>query len=270
MRHIIVPILGIFLAACGSDPVTGTGGSTASTGGSDSSSSSSGGSGGGTTTTTASTGGSGGSPCDVPSPYECGPVVAGYKDPFASYNDIMFPIGPVSALTGRSPTGAAEAWLGPWATAQTFEAIDVFVYVLPGLCDIPETLKIAAWTEPLCGMPTDDPNLHAVEFPVGSVDVTPVTPEITRLRYVLDPFEVEAGLPLYLAQILTEDDLCLATINPAGKSAPRALWYGLVDNNCDGIADDTLGHARLDSPTAPEVEPYPYDEAFAVIPAGTL
>ena len=215
---------------------------------------------------TTSTGGS----CDVPGPVACGDAPAGYPDAFAAYNDLALAVGPIHGYPERVPTGAAEVWLGPWDTDQTFGAIDVFLYTIPGQCEIPTTLKLAAWTEPLCGMPTDDPNLHAVEFPIGDVDVTPVAANITRVRYIPDEFEVAAGLPLYIAQILTTDAVCIAAIDRPGKIAPRALWWGVVDNDCDGQTDEELGHARLDAPTAPGVSSFPYDEAIRVLPVGSF
>ena len=127
-----------------------------------------------------------------------------------------------------------------------------------------EDPKIRGGEEPLCGLPQDDPNDHAVSVPLADLLQEPFGNAVKLTWTPAASFDVPAGTPAYAARILTNTADAVAVFEPVGSFAPRALWFGVVDDDCDGKPDPALGAAYLDSPTAPAVDTFHYDEGFEV------
>lgn len=234
-------ILGM-LAGCSGAETTST---TTGTGGTTTASASSGGTGGSTTaTTTATTGGGGsGGSCDVPGPAPCGPVdPTGYPDPLLGYDPTESPGSLLTGLPGEIPGGAGAVWLGPWSEDVTITGVVFEGFGSPAF---------ALWTEATCGLPSESPSAHLVTL--ADDDTTLATPLL-----------VPAGQSLYVARMLFSSGDAVRTYDNPGKGAPRAMWFGRVDNDCDGETDPQLGWAALDTPTDPSVAPFPVDLALGV------
>lgn len=232
------------LLGCGSGETTATGGAggtggvtvSGSTGGSSTVSS------GGSTVSTGS--GSTSTPtCDVPGPVPCAPFdPLDYPDPLLGYDPSASPGSLLTGLPGEIPGGAGAVWLGPWA-----EDVTVAGVVFEGF----GSPAFALWTEATCGLPSESPSAHLVTL--ADDDTTLTTPLL-----------VPAGQSLYVARMLFSSGDAVRTYDNPGKGAPRALWFGRVDNNCDGATDTQLGWAYLDTPTDPSVAPFPVDIALGV------
>lgn len=234
-------ILGM-LAGCSGAETTST---TTGTGGTTTASASSGGTGGSTTaTTTAATGGGGsGGSCDVPGPAPCGPVdPTGYPDPLLGYDPDEAALGMLHGFPDEVPGGAAAVWLGPFADDMTVTGL-VFEGLGGG--------DAALWTEALCGLPSKDPSAHVVALAADGTTLA-------------EPFAVTAGQVLVVARVLTTSGVAVRTYDHPGGNAFRAVWFGRVDNDCDGKTDAKLGWAALGSPTDPTVDPFPFDLALGV------
>lgn len=208
------------------------------------------------TTTTTSTFCIGGpKPCEAP-------VADGYPDPLASFVDgadfvdFIHPIVP-----DELGQGAAAARLGPWNGNITIAK--GWARVVPNL-SFPA--RFAVWTEPQCGLPADPPGFHTVEVNPADVEIEPQPDGSSKMTWTLpDPVTVPEGGSAYVALMLTQGFDGIAAYVPTGPFAPRSLWYGLADNDCDGKTDAALGWAYLDYPSDPNVAPYHYDEAFGLI-----
>lgn len=217
-----------------------------------------GGTGGGTASTTA--GGTGGAECVVPGASPCGPQDPfGYPDPLASYDPANAFGGYLNPIPGTDEVGlgAGAARLGPWAGDRDFVAFSVVLAAA-----LPDPLRFAAWSEPQCGLPSDLPHDHAQDAALADVQQQDADGAV-RVT-VAAQIHVPAGESLYLALVTTEALVGLRVVEPDGATAPRALWWGIVDGDCDGEIDPVLGWAYLDSPTAPGVGDYHYDLAFSV------
>lgn len=250
----ILTSLFALLAACSSaDTTSSDGGSAATT----------------TTTTTSSTttsssnttsSSSTSSTACVPGAKPCNkPVVDGYPDPLASFDasadnfDFIGPIPPHEV--GH---GAAAARLGPFNGDITIALVSARVSSF-----VSAPVRLAVWTEPQCGLPTDAPEIHATPKMLDELSPEAMPDGTLQITLTLDtPVTVPEGGSAYVAYMLDDAQNAIAVYPPTGDKAPRALWYGLVDNDCDKETDTNLGWAYLDSPTSPDVAPYHYDEAF--------
>lgn len=241
---IVCVVIGCLLGCGASEIGGGAGGSTASTGeGGSGGQATTGGSTTATTTATTGGGGSGGS-CDVPGPAPCGPIdPSGYPDPLLGYDPTETAGTLLTALPDEVPDGAGAVWLGPFAEDLTVTGI-----VSEGLGEV----TVAIWTEPTCGIPSEDPNNHIVALADDSVTL-------------LASYGAPAGQSLYVARILTSTGLGIRTYQNPGKGSPRALWWGRTDADCDGMTDAAHGWAPLDTPTDPSVVAFPVDLAIGVI-----
>lgn len=263
MRRLTTTIaLALTAAACGgAEPTSSSGTTTAGGGGAGGETitvSGLGGAGGETASTTSTTTG----PCVVLGAVECGPEdPTAYPDdsmsyaPGATLHTFLNPI-PGTAEVGQ---GAAMARLGPWGADGSIVAVSVIVGPV-----IADPVKLALWTEPLCGLPQDDPNDHAVSVPLADLLQEPFGNAVKLTWTPAASFDVPAGTPAYAARMMTNSADSVAIFSPVGETAPRALWWGIVDNDCDGKPDPALGAAYLDSPTAPAVDTFHYDEGFEV------
>lgn len=261
LRHLTIA-LALTATACGGAETSAGSGTTTTggggTGGETTTISGLGGAGGETASTTSTTTG----PCVVLGAVECGPEdPTAYPDdaksyaPGAALHTFLNPI-PGTAEVGQ---GAAMARLGPWGADGSIVAVSVIVGPV-----IADPVKLALWTEPLCGLPQDDPNAHAVSVPLADLLQEPFGNAVKLTWTPAASFDVPAGTPAYAARILTNAAESVAVFEPVGSFAPRALWFGVVDDDCDGEVDPALGAAYLDTPTAPQVEPFHYDVAFEV------
>lgn len=257
-------LMGLVLAmGCGSVESTHSAGGT-STGGTGGQNTSGGGttiSGlGGTGGTTAGTTTTGGAACVIPGPSPCGEQPAGYPDPLASYNAAMLFIGALNPIPGtdEAGSGAGAVRLGPWDVDKDFAGFSVILSNA-----LPDPVRFAVWSEPQCGLPADKPADHAQDVPLA--DVQQVDVDVMSKITITTPIHVPAGESVYVALVTTEFSVALSTVEPTLGVAPRAMWFGVVDNDCDGEVDPNLGWAYLDTPTAPAVSPYHYDLAFTLI-----
>ncbi len=249
------------LAGCGS-PDTGAAGGTggqATTGGGGITVSGLGGTGGtgGDTMT-----GTGGGACVVPGAAECGPANAkgvypddsrGYA-PGAALLGFLAPIDPEE--TGA---GGPVVVLGPWAVNKTVASVSLYVG-----STISDPVHLAAWTEPLCGVPQGNPTDHATIVPLADIAQSPAGIAAKLTWTPAGGLFVPKGQRLALSRVLMTASDTIAYYQPAGSLATRAFWWGLVDNDCDGATDPDLGAAGLDSPTSPDVKPYHVDLGFEV------
>jgi len=251
------------LTGCGSPAPSastgGTGDSTATTTGGEGGTTISGLGGDGGTTATGSIGGA--PPCVIPGAVDCGPADPdAYPDPLASYNASRPFVGYLSPIpeTAEVGAGAGAVRLGPWATDRDFAGFSVVL-----AATLPDPLVFAAWSEPQCGLPADSPHDHAQSVALADVQQEDVDGAV-RVT-ITTPIHVAKGESVYLAIITTTFGTALRTVEPTGDLAPRAAWWGVVDNDCNATADTGLGWAWLDAPTAPGVSEYHYDLAFALI-----
>ena len=257
-------ILTLVLAAigCGSPaPSASTGGTggQATTGGAGGTTISGLGGTGGTTSTAA--GGTGGVPCVIPGAVECGPEdPEAYPDPLASYNAARAFVGYLNPIPGTAEVGAGAGAvrLGPWPTDRDFAGLSVVL-----AATLPDPIVFAAWSEPQCGLPADSPHDHAQSVSLADVQQEDVDGAVRAT--ITTPIHVPAGESFYLAIITTTFGTAPRSVEPTGDLAPRAMWWGVIDNDCNGEADTGLGWAWLDAPTAPGVSEYHYDLAFTLI-----
>lgn len=213
--------------------------------------------------------GDGGAACKVPRPAECGPVdpdVVLY-DPFLSYDPGSSIFGYVTAIPETPEVGAAAAGalLGPWSTDQTFAGMTLVMRRIGA--SLPDPVTLAVWSEPLCGLPTDDPHTHEVDVPLADFTIEDLGAGFFRLTWMHDePYTVPAGALVATSLTMTDLNVAIAAFTPPtpGK-ALFSVWYGIVDNDCDGEVDPDLGWALLAKPTVDGVAPYPYDEPFGLI-----
>jgi hypothetical protein len=261
MRRLTITIaLALTAAACGGAETSGSSGTTTAGGGGAGGEtitvSGLGGDGGETAGTTSSTTG----PCVVLGAVECGP-----EDPTA-YPDDSMSYAPGAAFVGfinpapetaEVGQGAAVVRLGPWGADRAVDAVSVIVGPV-----VADPVRLAIWTEPLCGLPQDDPNDHAVAVPLADLQQEPFGNGV-KLTWTVG-LDAPAGAPVFAARLMTNTADSIAVFEPVGQYAPRAMWWGVVDDDCDGFADDALGAAYLDTPTAPQVRPFHYDEGFEV------
>lgn len=243
----------------------GTGGANGGAGGTTVSISGLGGGGDGGTGGATASGGTGGTVCEVGGPLPCGSEIAGtYPDPLTAYvpgNTIQGSLHPIPGFEDGS--GAGTARIGPFAQEMMVSAMSVVVQD-----GFPDPLVMAIWTEPQCGLPSDNPNMHAVEVPVANLLLENLGGGFVKATWTLDePFSVPVGASVFPSLITTEFSVAIATIEPGGEFAPRASWFGIVDNDCDGEIDPDLGYAGLDTPSAPGVSEYHYDLGFAILAA---
>ena len=251
-------LLIVFLAGCGGSATGSTGGSggQATTGGGGTTISGLGGTGGDTMTA------SGGAACIIPGAAECGPANAKgvYPDDTKSY-------APGAALLGflepidpeETGAGGPVVVLGPWTVDKTVASVSL--YVGPAISD---PVHLAAWTEPLCGVPQGNPNDHAAIVPLADLTQTPAGTAVKLTWTPAGGVFVPKGQPLALSRVLMTVSDTIAFYQPAGSLATRAFWWGLVDDDCDGVTDPDLGAAGLDEPTSPDVKPYHVDPGFEV------
>lgn len=217
-------------------------------------------------TTSSATGGTGGAPCVIPGSVPCADVSIppdAYPNELASFVDSNPIAGTIGPIPGTAEIGGAwgASRLGPWATDRDFSGFSVLMY---DGAPLPDPFRIAAWTEPQCGLPSDDPKDHEQDVALADV-AQDMTPDGVRVT-VTTPIHVAAGESPYLATALWAFSTQMLDVVPNGDAAPRALWFGVVDDDCDGVTDPALGWAYLDGPTAPSVLPYHYDLPFMLIP----
>ena len=249
------------LAGCGSSDTSAAGGAGGQTTTSDGGTTTTGlGGTGGTTETTTS---AGGAACVIPGPVKCGPIdPTAYPDDAKSYDPAATVATYLNPYPGTAEVGqgAAMTRLGPWPTDRALKSVSVIV----GL-PISDPVPLAIWTEALCGLPSEDPNAHAVMVPLAELVQEPIGAGAVKLTWSPAPsFIVPAGAPLFIARVLPKASDSVAIFKPLSKSASRSLWWGIVDNDCDGVTDPDLGAAYLDTPTDPNVAPYHYDPGFEV------
>ena len=89
-----------------------------------------------------------------------------------------------------------------------------------------------------CGLPADSPHDHAQS--VALADVQQEDADGAVRATITTPIHVPAGESLYLAIITTTFGTAPRSVEPTGDLAPRAMWWGVVDNDCDGAADAGL------------------------------
>ncbi len=209
------------------------------------------------------TGGAGGAPCVIPGAVPCGPEdPEAYPDPLVSFNAARPFVGYLNPIPGTDEigNGAGAVRLGPWDVDKDFAGFSVVL-----AATLPDPLRFAVWSEPQCGLPADSPHDHAQDVALADVQQEDVDGAVRAT--ITTPIHVPAGESLYLAIITSTFGTAPRTVEPTGDLAPRAAWWGVIDNNCDGTEDAGLGWAWLDAPTAPGVSPYHYDLAFALIEA---
>ena len=261
---IILAFILAAIAGCGSPAPASTGGTggqtTAATGAGGTTISGLGGTGG---TTSTPTGGTGGAACVIPGASPCGPQdPTAYPDDLASFNAARPFGGYLNPIPGTAEVGAGAGAvrLGPWATDRDFAGFSVVL-----AATLPDPLRFAAWSEPQCGLPADSPHDHAQDVALSDVQQEDIDGAV-RVT-ITAPIHVAKGESAYLAIITTTFGTALRTVEPTGDLAPRAVWWGVVDNDCDGAEDPDLEWAWLDAPTAPGVSEYHYDLAFTLIPS---
>lgn len=262
MKHVLALMGFLAMMGCGGESNTSVGG--AGNGGTGGQATSGGGgttiSGlGGTGGTTGSTG-TGGAECIIPGASLCGEQPAGYPDPLSSYNASLSVIGALNPIPGTDEVGngAGAVRLGPWDVDRDFAGFSV---VLANAA--PDPLRFSVWSEPQCGLPVDKPGDHAQDVALADVQQADVDggTQVT----ITTPIHVPAGESVYAAVVTTAFTVAPTTMEPTLDVAPRAMWFGIVDNDCDGEVDPNLGWAYLDTPTAPAVSPYHYDLAFTLV-----
>ena len=262
MKHTLAlwGLLTIAAMGCGGESNTSAGGAAggqATTGGGGTTISGLGGT-GGTGGVTASTS-SGGDSCIIPGAYPCGEQPAGYPDPLASYNADRPFVSVLNPIPGTDEigNGAGAVRLGPWDVDKDFAGFSVVL-----TSTLPDPLRFAVWSEPQCGLPSDSPHAHEQE--VALADVQQADVDAWTRATITTPIHVPAGESVYVAVVTTAFSVAPTTVEPTLDVAPRAMWFGIVDNDCDGEVDPSLGWAYLDTPTAPAVSPYHYDFAFTL------
>jgi len=265
----------VWLMACGGSETSSTSaggaGGTGGTGGGGTTITGLGGTGGETTSEMGGTAGGGGVTCKVPQPFECGPTDPGTAlyDPLLSYNTGSSIFGYVTAIPGTPEVGAAAAGalLGPWKTDKTFAGMSLVMRRIGA--SLPDPVTLAVWSEELCGLPVDDPHLHEVDVPLANFTIEDLSAGFYRLTWMFDePVTVPAGALVATSLSMVDLTVAIAAYVPAVPGeALFSVWWGIVDNDCDGQVDPDLGWATLTTPTAEDVTPYPYDEAFGLIEA---
>jgi hypothetical protein len=215
-----------------------------------------------TSTTTSTTTGAGGSTCEILGAAPCDGTqdLDIYPDSLASYNASQpygFFMGPILE-TPEVGEGAGVVRLGPFAEDRDFVGFTVEMGTT-----LPDPLRFAAWTEPQCGLPADSPHDHTQDVALADTNQEDLVDSI-RVG-ITTPIHVIAGQSAYLAVVTTTVSVSFHDVQPTGPMAPRAMWWGIVDNDCDGMVDPDLGYAYLDSPTAPGVFVYHRDLPFALV-----
>ena len=256
------PLFGCGNASNGSgDDTTSSGSGSGGTGGSEMTVTGSSGGSGGAATGSGGTASTSSTSTDI-EPQPCEPTPnAGYPATLAWHPDAEF-VGGIAPLQGESPDGAATGRFGP---SEGIDEVTEWVGVLrvkaPSYA-LPDPVTFAVWTEPLCGLPTQEPPWQTAPLSEFAQELYEYGVKLSHpLAAAVDTSPQGFAESGFSAIKLTSYKVAPVAFEPmVGDGDPmRAMWLGLVDNDGDGAADAALGWATLADPSAPGVLPYPFD-----------
>lgn len=191
-------------------------------------------------------------------PFDCGHK---YPNKVLAYDPSETMGITLQPAAGESPGGAAAG------RVDVTEGTVVAVLVGVGL-GLPDAPRVAAWQEPLCGVPASSPLWQDVQ--ADEITFDPST-GLNRLPLLipttLDPAKGQA----WAGVSLTGYDVALIALpTHAEPHEPRAAWLGLADKDCNGVTDTkvdgtpALGWELLPYPSAPPISAFPYDLQLGV------
>lgn len=207
--------------------------------------------------------------CQIPAPFDCANFIdpSFYSDATLSYNPSALLFVFLRPLDGESPAGAAASRIGPFGNPVTVASVIIVLGAPSFSCTLPDPVQFAIWTESQCGLPSDPINQHIQKIGIAQVQSEPdPDQEAVKLTIPLTAkLPVEPGASVYVALILSEPTVCIASYEAVNNMSMRSMWFGRTDVNCDGETDNTLGWTYLATPTDESVTEYPYDLAFGVV-----